>query len=115
MTILEAIIGEIEPYSLSDNAVEKAFIDACGHFGVGCVKVDYEYRSNWRQVCALAAMYCLGRLRVLTNEQIGSISNSYNVKEIDKAIRSIAQGAGLSPDLVLADGSDSTVTYCRYW
>ena len=34
MTISEAIASEIQPYSTSDEAIEKMFIDAADQFGV---------------------------------------------------------------------------------
>ena len=114
MTILEAIIGEIEPYSLSDESIEKSFIDAAGRFGVfGDVEEEYDY--SMKQVIALASMLCLNRLRVLSNENIGGISQTYNVAKLEKRIAAIANGAGLSADLVLADGDGSSVSYMNVW
>ena len=114
MTILEAIIGEIEPYSLSDESVEKSFLDAAGRMGVfGDVEEDYDY--SMKQVVALASMLCLNRLRVLSNENIGGISSTYNVEKLEKRIAAIANEAGLSPALVLADDSGSSVSYMSIW
>lgn len=114
MTILEAIIGEIEPYSLSDESVEKSFLDAAGRFGVfGDVEEEYDY--SMKQVVALASMLCLNRLRVLSSENIGGISQTYNVAKLEKRIAAIATEAGLSLSLVLADESESSVTYMNVW
>ena len=114
MTILEAIIGEIEPYSLSESGVEKSFIDAAGRFGV-FGDVEEEYDSSMKQVVALASMLCLNRLRVLSSENIGGISQTYNVEKLEKRIAAIATEAGLSPYLVLADDSSSSVSYMSVW
>lgn len=114
MTNREAIIGEIEPYSLSDDSVDKAFIDAAGRlksFG----DVDSEYDYSMKQVVALASMLCLNRLRVLSSENIGGISQNFNVSKLEKRIAAIANEAGLSADLILADDSDTSVTYMNIW
>lgn len=114
MTNREAIIGEIEPYSLSDESVEKAFIDAAGRissFG----DVDEEYDYSKKQVVALASMLCLNRLRVLSSENVGGISQTFNVSKLEKRISAIANEAGLSESLVLADESDASVTYMSIW
>ena len=114
MTNREAILGEIEPYSLSDESVEKAFIDAVGRlnsFG----DVDSEYDYNMKQVVALASMLCLNRLRVLSSENIGGISQTFNVSKLEKRIAVIANEAGLSADLVLADEDSASVTYMNIW
>lgn len=114
MTYLEAISGEIEPYSLSDESIEKAFIDACGRFAVfGDVEEEYDY--SMKQPVALASMLCLNRLRVLESENVGGISQSFNVAKLEKRIRAIANEAGLSANLVLADDGESIVTYQRIW
>lgn len=114
MTNREAIFAEIEPYSLSYDSVEKSFLDAAvklSAFG----DVDSEYDSSMKQVVALASMLCLNRLRVLESENISGISQSFNVKKLEKRIASIANEAGLSPDLVLDDGGDVSITYMSVW
>lgn len=114
MTNREAILGEIEPYSLSDESVEKAFIDAAGRFN-SFGDVDSEYDYSMKQVVALASMLCLNRLRVLSSENIGGISQTFNVSKLEKRIAAIANEAGLSADLVLADESGASVTYMNIW
>lgn len=114
MTNREAIVGEIEPYSLSDESIEKSFIDAAGRFN-SFGDIDSEYEHKMKQVIALASMLCLNRLRVLTSENIGGISQSFNATKLEKRIAAIANEAGLSPDLVLADESESSVTYMSIW
>jgi hypothetical protein len=109
MTILEAIAGEIEPYSLSDNAVEKSLLDSCAHFGVTHASGD-DYTADCLTVVALAAMYCLSKLIVLSAENIGGISQSYSTSELEARIRGIASRTGLSPGLAIdADGSSNVI------
>lgn len=114
MTNREAIIGEIEPYSLSDESIEKAFIDAAGRFS-SFGDIDSEYEYSMKQVVSLASMLCLNRLRVLASENVGGISQTFNVSKLEKRIAAIANEAGLAPSLVLADENDESVTYMSVW
>lgn len=114
MTNRQAISAEIEPYGLSDDALEKAFIDACGFTG-RTGEIDGEYSTGMTQSVLLAAMYCLNNLRVLTAENIGGISQNFDTKRLEKRIATLAQRAGISADIVLADSSDATVTYMPVW
>lgn len=104
MTNREAIAAEIEPYALSENGLEKLFIDCAAHFGIQDGDVDDDYSSDMMRPVAYAAMRCLARMRVLASEHVDVISNTYNINGINKAIASIAASAGLSADLV--DGAD---------
>lgn len=114
MTNIEAIAAEIEPYAVSDNSVEKSFLDACNKFGI-IASVDDEYVADTRKPVAFASMLCLNRLRSLSSENIGGISQSFDVRKIDKMISAIAQNAGLSPNLVLADQNENIVSYANVW
>lgn len=112
MTNLEAIAAEIEPYSLSDESIEKSFVDAASHFDNAASSED-TYDGTMKQVCAYAAMLALNRVRVLANENIGGISQSYDVGKLEKRIRALAQSAGLSPDLVLADTDNDSISFIQ--
>lgn len=103
MTNIEAVAATIEPYSVSDEAIQKALIDASAKFE--CPS-EAEYSLSAKKGVALASMLCLSRLRVLAAENIGGISQSYNVTKLDKAIKAIAKDAGISADLVDADDED---------
>lgn len=105
MTNREAIATEIEPYSLSDEAYETAFIKAQAHFGIKD-GVDDEYSATLIQPVAYAGMVCLAKLLTLTNESIGGVSQSYNTQKVVAAIKALAQSAGLSASLILDDDSD---------
>ena len=110
MTNREAIAAEIEPYSLSDDSIEKSFLDATARFGI-IDYIDDEYNYTDPRAVALASMFCLDRVRCLSSENIGGISQSFSAAEIEKRIRAIASRAGISPNLVLSNDSGSTVTY----
>lgn len=116
MTNLEAIAAQIEPFSISDDAYEKAFIDACAHFSVSAYSDD-DYDADMVQVVALASMCCLNSLRVLTSENIGGISQSYDTNRLETMIKGIAKRAGLSASLVLDSdsGEDPVVGYTNCW
>ena len=112
MTIREAISGEIEPYGLSDESLEKAFIDAAGRFGGGmALDIDSNYSYALKKVVAFAAMLCLNRLRELTAENVGGISQNYDVKKLVNRMKAIAAEAGISPDILLADTDEPRVTF----
>ncbi len=115
MTNREAIASEIEPYSLSEEGIEKLFLDCTAHFGVeGTIDGEYSPATMKRPV-ALAAMRCLARMRVLASEHVDVISNTYNVKGINAAIASIAASAGLSPSLVEAEDDNYNITARNIW
>lgn len=114
MTNREAIAAEIEPYSLTEDGLEKVFIDSAAHFGI-VAYIDEEYSSIMQRPVALAAMRCLARLRVLSSEKVDVISNTYNVAGINKAIASIAASAGLSTSLVDADDDKYSLTSVNCW
>ena len=115
MTNREAIAATILPYSLDENGLEKVFLDSADHFGV-TADVDDEYvAATMKQTVALAAMFCLSRMKVLQNEKIDVISNSYDTKKLDQAIASIAASAGLSPSLVDAENDNYNLTEIKCW
>jgi hypothetical protein len=110
MTISEAIASEIQPFSTSDETLEKMFIDAADKFGIEASVAD-EYSVAEKKPVAYAAMRILYKMNPLSSENIGGISQSYkNDKNlIDKMIKSIAKDAGLDADLVIDSTSDD------YW
>ena len=117
MTISEAIASEIQPYSTSDEAIEKMFIDAADQFGVSA-SVDDEYSVGMKKSVAYSAMRILYKMKTLSNENIGGISQSYKDKNsvIDDMIKSIAKDAGLDAGLVIDSDSDGFwVTSAKAW
>ena len=114
MTNREAIAAAIEPYSLSEDGLELLFINSCAHFGEDAY-IDEEYSAAMLRPVAFAAMQCLARMRVLTNEKVDVISNSYDTAKLDKAIAAIATSAGLDPSLVDAGGDNYGLTAVHVW
>jgi hypothetical protein len=114
MTIREAITAQVEPYSLSENAIEKAAIDSFYRFDGNTVDVEDDYTPEMEKECGFAAMLCLAQLIPLANENIGGISQSYNAKELEKLIRGIAAHIGVNADMVLGE-DDNTIEYKSVW
>ena len=105
MTNREAIASEIEPYSLSDEAYETAFIKSQAHFGVSA-DIEGDYNADMIQTIAYAGMICLAKLLTLESENVGGVSQSYNPSKLIAAIKALAASAGLSASLVLEDESE---------
>ena len=117
MTISESIASEIQPFSTSDETLEKMFIDAADKFSITASVAD-EYSVAVKKPVAYAAMRILYKMNSLSSENIGGISQSYkNDKNlIDKMIKSIAKDAGLDADLVIDNDSDGFwVTSAKAW
>lgn len=117
MDIRTAVASKIEPYSVSDEALELAFRDASFRFGEdGGVEDEYSPSLHLKTV-TLAAMMILSNLKSLSSENIGGLSNSYDTGKLDAMIRNLAKMAGLSPTLVgVSDmASIPCVTAVRVW
>lgn len=86
------------------------FIDAADKFGAS-ESVDDTYSVAVKKPVAYAAMRILYKMRALSSEIVGGVSQSYKNDDelIDDMIKSIAKDAGLSADLVLNTDSDG------YW
>lgn len=110
MTISEAIASEIQPFSTSEETLEKMFIDAANKYSVSASVTD-EYSVEAKIPVAYAAMRILYKMNSLSSENVGGVSQSYkNDKNlIEKMIKSIAKDAGLDADLVIDNDSDD------YW
>lgn len=117
MTISEAIASEIQPFSTTDEALEKVFIDASEKFGVLAL-IDDDYTTVVKTAVAYSAMRLLYKMRVLSSENLGGVSQSYKEKNtlIDDMIKSIAKDAGLDADAVLnTDSDDYSFTSVKVW
>lgn len=117
MTISDAIASEIQPYSTSDETLEKMFIDAADKFSVAA-SVEDEYAGAVKKPVAYAAMRILYKMRTLSSENLGGISQGYKEKSslIDDMIKSIAKDAGLDADLVVdSDSDDYWVKGTKVW
>ena len=115
MTNREAIAATILPYSLNEDGLEKLFLDSADHFGV-TAGVDDEYvAATMKRTVALAAMFCLARMKVLQREQVDVINNTYDTAKLNQAIESIAASAGLSPSLVGDESDNYGLTEVKCW
>ena len=115
MTNREAIAATILPYSLDENGLEKLFLDSADHFGVSA-GIDDEYiAATMKKTVALAAMFCLARMKVLQREQVDVINTTYDTSKLNQAIESIAASAGLSPSLVGDVGDNYNLTEVKCW
>ncbi len=118
MTNSEAIASEIQPFSTSDETIEKMFLDASDRFGISAaVEDDYDVKTC-KVAVAFAAMRILYKMKVLSSENVGGISQSYKEKNtiIDDMINSIAKDAGLDADMVInSDSSDYGLTAVSVW
>lgn len=110
MTISEAIASEIQPYSVSEEAIEKMFIDAVYKYGM-TASVEEDYSVVYKKPVAFAAMRLLYKMRPLSSENVGGISQGYKNEQslIDDMIKSIAKDAEIDPALVLNEESGN------YW
>ena len=115
MTNREAIAAAILPYSLDENGLEKVFLDSADHFGVSAGVDDTYVAATMKQTVALAAMYCLARMKVLSSEKVDVISNTYDTKKLDQAIAAIAASADLSPSLVASEDDNYGLTAKQCW
>lgn len=114
MTISEAIASEIQPYSTTDEALEKMFIDAAERFSVEA-SIEDDYSVAVKKPVAFAAMRILYKMRTLSSENLGGISQGYKEKSslIDDMIKSIAKDAEIDADLVLDSDSDDYWVKCE--
>lgn len=83
------------------------FIDASDKFGI-TASVSDDYTVDVKKAVAYSAMRILVKMRPLSSENIGGISQGYKDKNslIDDMIKSIAKDSGLDIDLVLNADSD---------
>lgn len=103
LTKYNALVGELEPYTPSRLALQKALAD---------VKIsdwDSEYNADTDQrTIAIAAIKVLKRMIVLTNDTLGKSSQGYSV---EKRIKDLCNENGLDvSDFVevssITDGSN---------
>ena len=87
MTNLEALFGEIEPFTVSPITAEKIFID----YGVD---KDDEYDQRFRKKIAKCALEVLKRLTVLTNESSGKMSQGYYHEALENRIKALCGELG---------------------
>lgn len=84
-TKLDALIGELDPYTPSPAALKKSLIDA------GISDFDEEYTTDYKKAVAKAAITVLRRLIVLSSDSMGKSSQGYKVEELEKRIKALAE------------------------
>lgn len=118
MTNSEAIASEIQPFATSDETIEKMFIDASDRFNIDANVEDVYDVKKHKIVVAYSAMRILYKMKVLSSENLGGISQSYKEKNtlIDDMIGSIAKDSGLDADMVInSDSNDYSLSACKIW
>lgn len=88
LTKLDALIAELEPYTVSGSALRKALADA------GVETEAYDPAADKRTI-AIAAIRCLRKLTVLSSDSLGKSSQGYNTDELRKRIKALCRENGL--------------------
>lgn len=107
ITVLEALLAELEPYTPSQVMCKKALIDA----GMMGFAADTTYTEDCKKTVTVAAVKVLKKFLVLSSEGLGKSSQSYNIEGLKKRIRELCNEAGLDADELLeipsiTDGSN---------
>lgn len=107
ITVLEALLAELEPYTPSQVMCKKALIDA----GVMDLASDTPYTEDSKKAVTIAAITVLKKFLVLSSEGIGKSSQSYNIEGLKKRIRELCNEADIDADELLeipsiTDGSN---------
>lgn len=93
-TKLQALIGELEPYTVSQISMKKALLDA----GVSNEGVDGEYTQEDKSTVAVAAINVLKKLIVLTSDSLGKSSQGYSVEKLEERIKALCLENDLDVD-----------------
>lgn len=91
-SLLDALIGELEPYTPSGAALRKALLDA------GFADVNAPYTAEDKRNVAKAAVSVLKKLIVLSSDSLGKSSQGYNVEKLEKRLRALCQENDLELD-----------------
>lgn len=92
LSLLDALIGELEPYTVSVAAMSKALLDA------GFENAEAQYTKADKRNVAIAAVAVLKKLIVLSSDSLGKSSQGYNVDKLEKRIKAICQENDLELD-----------------
>ncbi len=103
-TKLDALIGELEPYSPGPASLRKSLIDA------GITDFDEAYTEGDKKAVAKAAITVLRRMIVLSSDSMGKSSQGYKTENLEKRIKAIAAENDITIEDVdvssIEDGSD---------
>jgi len=89
LTNLDALIAELEPYTVSGAALRKALQDA------GIEDEGATYDGTQKRGIAVAAIHCLRKLTVLSSDSLGKSSQGYNVDNLKARIKALCKENGL--------------------
>lgn len=92
LTKLNALLGEIEPYTPSGATLRKALMD------VGVTDADEPYNVGDKRTIAKAAVAVLKKLIVLSSDSLGKSSQGYNVEKLEKRIKALCEENDLPVD-----------------
>ena len=92
LTKLNALLGEIEPYTPSGATLRKALMDA------GVEDADAPYSKADKRTIAIAAVAVLKKLIVLSSDSLGKSSQGYNVDKLEKRIKALCEENDLPVD-----------------
>lgn len=92
LSMLNALLGEIEPYTPSGATLRKALLDA------GVEDADAEYAKEHKRTIAKAAVAVLKKLIVLSSDGLGKSSQGYNVDKLEKRIKALCEENDLEVD-----------------
>ncbi len=98
MTNLEALIGEVEPYTVSPLTYSKKLVDS----GIEEAGV---YSAASKKDIALCAISILVALLPLSSDSTGRASQSYNREGLEKRIRTLCADNGLDSSDYLEEPS----------
>lgn len=90
MTNLEALIGEVEPYTASPFTYSKKLADKG-------IEENGAYSIANKKTIALCAISILVAMMPLSSDSTGKSSQSYNREGLEKRIRAICAENGLDP------------------
>lgn len=90
LTKLDALMAELEPYTVSGSSLRKALTDA----GVETETETYDPAADKRTI-AVAAVHVLRKLVVLSSDSLGKSSQGYNVEQLKNRIKALCRENGL--------------------
>ena len=94
LTNKQALSGELEPYSVSQPTMIKDLLDA----GFSSEEVDGDYKPEEKSKIAIAAIFVLKKLIVLTSDSLGKSSQGYSVDKLEDRIKGLCSENDLDAD-----------------
>lgn len=91
ITIIEALMAELEPYTAAVVVCKKALMDV----GLDDVAEDTPYTNDCKRTVAIAAIKVLKKFLALSSESLGKSSQSYNIEGLKRRIKELCAENGL--------------------